>query len=48
MRDLTADLSDGVTNIPAADWDALACPEAKDGQRPIDPFTTHRDRKSVV
>lgn len=42
MRDLTADLSDGVTNIPAADWDALACPEAKDGQRPIDPFTTHR------
>jgi predicted N-acyltransferase len=30
------------TEIPAAEWDALACPESKDGSRPVDPFTTHR------
>lgn len=28
--------------IPAADWDACAAPEATDGGRPADPFTTHR------
>ncbi|PIL21875.1 hypothetical protein P775_02550 [Puniceibacterium antarcticum] len=28
--------------IDAADWDACACPEAADGGRPNDPFTTHR------
>ncbi|SNS95142.1 GNAT family N-acetyltransferase [Tropicimonas sediminicola] len=28
--------------IPAAEWDACACPEAADGFRPLDPFTTHR------
>ena len=32
----------GLTDIPAADWDACACPEALDGQGPLDPFTTHR------
>jgi len=31
-----------LTEIPAQDWDALACPEAADGGRPVDPFTTHR------
>ncbi len=39
---LDADLSDSLTDIPAADWDAVACPECADGGRPIDPFTTHR------
>lgn len=29
-------------SIPEADWDACACPEAADGGRPIDPFTTWR------
>ncbi|RVT87324.1 N-acetyltransferase [Rhodobacteraceae bacterium CCMM004] len=29
-------------DIPAAAWDACACPEAADGGRPRDPFTTHR------
>ncbi|MBL4915945.1 GNAT family N-acetyltransferase [Szabonella alba] len=29
-------------DIPAQNWDALACPEAADGGRPRDPFTTHR------
>jgi len=37
--DLT--LHDSLTEIPAADWDLVACPEATRG-RPIDPFTTHR------
>lgn len=32
----------GIGEIAAADWDACACPEAGDGARPDDPFTTHR------
>ncbi len=28
--------------IDPADWDACACPEAADGGRPVDPFTTYR------
>ncbi|MEY4698104.1 MAG: hypothetical protein RIT14_2532 [Pseudomonadota bacterium] len=35
-------LHDSIAAIPAADWDAVACPEAADGGRPLDPFTTHR------
>ncbi|PYE83708.1 GNAT family N-acetyltransferase [Pseudoroseicyclus aestuarii] len=31
-----------LSEIPPEDWDACACPEAADGGRPIDPFTTHR------
>ena len=31
-----------LSDIDAADWDACACPEAVDGGRPNDPFTTHR------
>ncbi len=31
-----------LSEIDAADWDACACPEAVDGVRPNDPFTTHR------
>ena len=31
-----------LSQIAAADWDACACPEAADGGRPFDPFTTHR------
>ena len=31
-----------IADIPAAIWDAVACPEVADGGRPIDPFTTHR------
>ncbi|WP_343080641.1 GNAT family N-acetyltransferase [Ostreiculturibacter nitratireducens] len=31
-----------ISEIPAAEWDACACPEAADGGRPSDPFTTHR------
>ena len=36
------DLLDSLAQIPAAEWDAVACPEAADGTRPTDPFTTHR------
>jgi len=31
-----------LSQIDAKDWDACACPEAVDGGRPFDPFTTHR------
>jgi predicted N-acyltransferase len=33
---------DTLTRIAAHDWDSCACPEAAEGGRPIDPFTTHR------
>jgi len=32
----------GLGDIDAAEWDACAAPEAVDGGRPRDPFTTHR------
>ncbi|NJR43669.1 MAG: hypothetical protein HC767_14495 [Akkermansiaceae bacterium] len=35
-------LHTSLADVPAAEWDALACPEAADGGRPRDPFTTHR------
>ncbi|MFD2175604.1 GNAT family N-acetyltransferase [Rhodobacter lacus] len=31
-----------ISDIPEQDWDACACPEAKDGSPPFDPFTRHR------
>ena len=31
-----------LADISAEEWDACACPEAADGGRPRDPFTTHR------
>lgn len=31
-----------LTEIAPQDWDACACPEAADGGRPVDPFTTWR------
>ena len=34
-------LLNAMQDIPAAQWDAMACPEAVRG-RPLDPFTTHR------
>jgi uncharacterized protein len=38
---MEAALLDSMADIPEAEWDALACPEASVG-RPVDPFTTHR------
>ncbi|MBY6201871.1 GNAT family N-acetyltransferase [Maritalea mobilis] len=31
-----------LAQIDPAEWDGCACPEAADGGRPVDPFTTHR------
>lgn len=36
-----------LSEIDAATWDACACPEAADGARPDDPFTTHRFLKAL-
>ncbi len=38
---------DTLSRISASDWDACACPEAADGGRPVDPFTTHRFLKAL-
>jgi predicted N-acyltransferase len=34
-------------DIGAEAWDACACPEAADGGRPVDPFTTYRFLKAL-
>ena len=36
-----------ISDIGRADWDACACPEASDGGRPCDPFTTYRFLKAL-
>ncbi len=36
-----------IAEIPAEVWDACAAPEAADGGRPADPFTTHRFLKAL-
>ena len=33
--------------IAPEEWDACACPEAAEGGRPADPFTTHRFLKAL-
>jgi hypothetical protein len=38
--EITVDVLPGLAAIPAAAWDACACPEG--AARPLDPFTTHR------
>ena len=44
MRDDTIEITmlSSLTEVAAQDWDACACPEAADGGRPLDPFTTWR------
>ncbi|MDC0737587.1 GNAT family N-acetyltransferase [Cognatishimia sp. SS12] len=44
MRDtaITIEVHPSLKGIPASDWDACADPAARAGQRPLDPFTTHR------
>lgn len=39
---ITITVLDSLAQIAPQDWDACACPEAADGGRPDDPFTTHR------
>ncbi|UWQ21627.1 GNAT family N-acetyltransferase [Jannaschia sp. W003] len=40
--EISVEVLDGVLAADPATWDACACPEAADGGRPYDPFTTHR------
>ena len=53
MTDITEDTTftinalSSLDQIDAATWDACACPEATDGGRPIDPFTTYRFLKAL-
>lgn len=42
MAEIEITLHSSFAEIPAPEWDALACPETESGSRPIDPFTTHR------
>ena len=39
---IEVDVLSALEEISAAEWDACACPDASDGARPVDPFTTHR------
>lgn len=41
MQETEVSVLSSVADVAAADWDAVACPEASTG-RAIDPFTTHR------
>ncbi|SDK62724.1 GNAT family N-acetyltransferase [Aliiruegeria lutimaris] len=44
---IDVELLPSIGAIPASDWDGCACPEAADGFRPVDPFTTHRFLKAL-
>ena len=46
-QELSITLHDSLSRIDAADWDACACPEAAEGGRPDDPFTTYRFLKAL-
>lgn len=47
LADIEISVLTSLSEIPAGDWDACACPEAADGGRPLDPFTTHRFLKAL-
>lgn len=47
QRDVTVSVLPSLGDIAPEVWDACACPEAADGQRPGDPFTTHRFLKAL-
>ncbi len=40
--DITITMHRSVAEIGAVDWDSCACPEAVDGTRPLNPFSTYR------
>ena len=46
-NEITLRTHGNLSSIPAADWDACACPESANGARPNDPFTTHRFLKAL-
>ncbi|MEM8629891.1 MAG: GNAT family N-acetyltransferase [Pseudomonadota bacterium] len=41
------DILGSISEVPAEDWDACACPEVAEGARAIDPFTTYRFLKAL-
>jgi predicted N-acyltransferase len=41
-HEVTIGVLTSLKDVAAEEWDACACPEAADGSRPSDPFTTHR------
>tara|TARA_R100000687_G_scaffold79265_1_gene73374 strand:+ start:16 stop:1203 length:1188 start_codon:yes stop_codon:yes gene_type:complete len=41
-RDVEIRIASRIAQIGQAEWDACACPEATEGARPADPFTTFR------
>lgn len=47
MTPLEVTVHDRIGEIDAATWDACAAPEAAEGGRPRDPFTTHRFLKAL-
>jgi predicted N-acyltransferase len=49
MRDSTIEITvlGSLAEIPASDWNACACSETSDGDRALDPFTTHRFLKAL-
>ncbi len=42
MKKIEVNLISSLKDINPFVWDQCACPEVKNGSRPIDPFTTHR------
>src|SRR6056297_3213590 len=46
-HDIKVSIHDSLSQINATEWDACACPEASDGGRPEDPFTTYRFLKAL-
>ena len=44
---ITVTTHHSLADIGAEAWDACACPEASDGGRPNDPFTTYRFLKAL-
>jgi len=44
---LSIDVHDSIAAIGQASWDGCACPEARDGGCPVDPFTTWRFLKAL-
>ena len=44
---ITVSAIESLSDIAQEDWDACACPEALDGGRPNDPFTTYRFLKAL-
>lgn len=46
-HDIKVSIHDSLSQIDATEWDACACPEASEGGRPEDPFTTYRFLKAL-